>query len=125
MSRDISDCEILCHDPAVIPMMALLQPSRFIYFLLKKQFDRIRSTVPIQFSSVFNFHQHADFSSRYDHDRVCLLDRSSGYLDHLPFPDMRDFTEDITDTIRQWAEIPPCSHCGAVLLRGISHEFCC
>jgi 4-amino-4-deoxy-L-arabinose transferase-like glycosyltransferase len=42
MSRDVSDCEMLCYDPAVIPMMALLQLSCFIFFLLKKQFDRIR-----------------------------------------------------------------------------------
>jgi hypothetical protein len=125
MPRDVSDCEILCYDPAVISMMDLLQRSRFIFFLPKKQFDRIRSTVPVQFSSVFNFHQHPAFSSCYDRDYVCLLDRSSGYLDHLPFPDMRDFDEDIADKIRQWAEIPPCPHCGAILLRGMSHEFDC
>jgi hypothetical protein len=92
MSRDVSDCEILCHDRAVIPLMAFLQLSRFL--LLKKQFDRIRSTVPVQFSSVFNFHQHPVFPSPYDRDRVCLLDRSSGHLDHLPVPDVRDFNED-------------------------------
>jgi hypothetical protein len=100
MSTDVSDCEILCYDPAVIPMVVLLQPSRFIFFLLKKQFDRIRSTVPVQFSSVFNFHQHPAVLSRYDRDHVCLLDRSSGYLDHLLFLDMRDFNEDIADKIR-------------------------
>jgi hypothetical protein len=38
---------------------------------------------------------------------------------------MTDFNEDITDIIRQWAEIPPCPYCDIVLLRGISHEFCC
>jgi hypothetical protein len=108
MSRDVSDCEILCYDPAVISMMALLQPSRFIFFLLKKQFDRIRSTVPVQFSSVFNFPQHPVFPSRYNCDYICLLDWSSGYLDHLPFPDMRDFNKDIADQIRQCAEVPPC-----------------
>jgi hypothetical protein len=32
MSRDASDCEILCCNPAVLPMMALLQPSRFIFY---------------------------------------------------------------------------------------------
>jgi hypothetical protein len=55
MSRDVSDCEILFYDPAVIPMMTLLQASRFILFLLKKQFDRIRSRAPVQSSqfSVF------------------------------------------------------------------------
>jgi hypothetical protein len=105
--------------------MALLQPSHFIFFLPKKQFDRIRPTIPIQFSSVFSFHQHPAFPSRYDRDHICLLDRSSGYLDYLPLPDMRDFNEDIADKICQWAEIPPCPHCGAVLLRGMSHEFCC
>jgi hypothetical protein len=88
-------------------MMALLQPSRVIFFLLKKQFDRNRSTVPVQFSSVVNFHQHPVFLSRYDRDHVCLLAWSSGHLDHLPFPDMRDFDEDIADKIRQRAEIPP------------------
>jgi hypothetical protein len=75
----------------VIAMIARLQPSYFIFFLLKKPFDRIRSTVPIQFSSVFNFHQHPAFLSRDDCDQVCLLDRSSWYLDHLPFPDMGIF----------------------------------
>jgi predicted nucleic acid-binding Zn-ribbon protein len=35
-------------------------------------------------------------------------------LDHLPFPEMKDFNEGITDKIRQWAEIPLCPHCGAV-----------
>jgi hypothetical protein len=125
MSRDVSDCEILCYDPAVIPMMALLQPSRFIFFLLKKQFDYIRSTVPVQFSSVDNFHQHPAFLSRYDRDHVYLLAWSSGYLDHLAFPDMRDFDEDIADKIRQRAEIPPCPHCDIVLLQRMSYEFCC
>jgi hypothetical protein len=56
MPRDVSDCEILCSDPALIPTMALLQPSRLIFFFLKKQFDRIRSTVPVLVSSGFNFH---------------------------------------------------------------------
>jgi hypothetical protein len=125
MSRDVSDSEILCSDPAVIPMMALLQPSRFIFFLLKKQFDRIRSTVPVEFSSVFNFYQHPAFQFCYDCDQVCLLDWSSGYLDHLPFPDIRDCNEDIVDKIHQWAETPPCPHCGAVMPRGMPHEFCC
>jgi hypothetical protein len=114
MSRGVSDCEIRCYDPAIIPMMALLQPSRFIVFLVKEQFDHIRSTAPVQFSSVFNFHQRPAFSSRYDRDHVCLLDRSSGYLDHLPFHDMRDLNEDVADKIRQSAEIPPCPHCGAL-----------
>jgi hypothetical protein len=100
MSRDVSHCEILCCDRAVIPMMTLLQPIRFIFFLLKNQFNRIRSMVPVQFSSVFNFHQHPAFPSRYDRDHSCLLDRLSGYLDHLHFPDLRDFDKDITDKIR-------------------------
>jgi hypothetical protein len=38
---------------------------------------------------------------------------------------MRDFDEEIAYKIRQWAEIPPCPPCGAVLLRGMSHESCC
>jgi hypothetical protein len=101
MSRDVYDCEILCYDRAGIPMMAFLQPSRFIFFLLKKQFDRIRSTVPAQFSSVFNFTNTRPSPSRYNRDQVCLLDRSSGYLDHLPFPDIRDFNEDIAEKSRQ------------------------
>jgi hypothetical protein len=105
-------------------MMALRQPSHFIVFFLKKQFNRIWSTVQVQFSSVFNCHQHPAFPSCYDRDHVCLLDRSSGYSDHWPCPDMRDFNEDIADKIRQWAEIPPFPHCSAVLLRGMSHEFC-
>jgi hypothetical protein len=51
MLRDVADCEILCYDPVLIPMTALLQPSRFIFVLLKKQFDRIRLTVfSFQFS---------------------------------------------------------------------------
>jgi hypothetical protein len=123
--KNVSDCEILCYDRADIPMTALLQPSRFLFFLLKKQFDRIRSTVPVHFPSVFNFYECPAFPSRYDRNQICLLDWSSGYLDHLPFPDMRDFNEDIADKIRQWAEIPPCPHWGAVFLRGMSHECCC
>jgi hypothetical protein len=86
MSRDVSDCEILCYDPAVILMMALLQPNRLIFFLLKKQFDCIQSTAPVQFSSVFNFHQHPAFPSRSDRDHVCHLDRSSRYLLICLFP---------------------------------------
>jgi hypothetical protein len=35
-------------------MMALLQPNRFVFFLAKKQFDRIKSTVPVQFSIFTN-----------------------------------------------------------------------
>jgi hypothetical protein len=108
MPRDVSDCEIHCYGPIVVAMMALLQLSRFVFLLLKKQFDCIRSTTPAQFSPVFNFHQQPAFPSRYDRDHVCLLDRSSGYLYHLPFPNMNDFNEDIADKIRQWAEIPLC-----------------
>jgi hypothetical protein len=125
MSRDVADCEILCYNPVVIPMMALLQPSCFIFFLLKKQFDRIRSTLPVQFSLVLNFHRHPAFPSRYDRDHVCLLVWPSGYLDHLPFPDMRDLDENIADKIRQRAEIPPCPHCDIVLLQRMSYELCC
>jgi hypothetical protein len=99
--------------------------SQVVLFLLKKQFDRIRSTLPVQFSSVFNFHQQPAFPSRYDRHHVCRLDRSSWHLDHLPFADMRDFNEDIADKIRQWAEIPPRPHCAVVLFQGMSHEFCC
>jgi hypothetical protein len=79
---------------------------------------------PAQFSSVFTFHQHPAFPSNYDRGDVYLLNRPSGYLDHLPFPDMRAFNEDIADTIRQWAEVPSYPHCSAALLRGMSHEFC-
>jgi hypothetical protein len=39
--------------------------------------------------------------------------------------DVKDFNEDIADKIRQWAKIPPYPHCGAILLRGMSHEFGC
>jgi hypothetical protein len=90
MSRHVSDCEIFCYEPDVILMMALLQLSCFIFFLLKKQFDRIRSTVPVQFSSFFNSPQHPAFPSRYDRDRVYLMDRSSWYYNYLPFPDMKN-----------------------------------
>jgi hypothetical protein len=34
MSSGVSDCEILCYDPASIPMIALLQPGRLIFFLI-------------------------------------------------------------------------------------------
>jgi hypothetical protein len=61
----------------------------------------IRSTVSVQFSSVFNFPQRPAFPSRYDRDRVCLLDRLSEYLDDLSFPDMRDFNEQIVPKSRQ------------------------
>jgi hypothetical protein len=81
--------------------MRLLQPSRFIFFLLKKPFDRIWSTVPAQDSSVFIFHQHSAFPFRYDPDHACLLDQSSWSLEHLPCPDMRDCNEDIADKIHQ------------------------
>jgi hypothetical protein len=50
MSRDVSDYEVLFCDFGAILMTTLLQPGRFIFFLLKKQFDRIRSTVLVQFS---------------------------------------------------------------------------
>jgi transposase len=92
-----------------------LAPSDFFLFSYVK--ERLKGMV---FPSYEEF-----FPSRCDHDHVCLLDRSSWYLEHLPFPDMRDFNEGIADKIRQWAEISPCPHCGAVLLRGMSHELCC
>jgi hypothetical protein len=36
MSRDVTDCEIFCYDPAVIPMMALLQPCHLIFLSTKE-----------------------------------------------------------------------------------------
>jgi hypothetical protein len=38
---------------------------------------------------------------------------------------MRKFDEDIAQRIRNWAEVPSCSYCGAVLLRGMTGKFCC
>jgi hypothetical protein len=44
MSLHVSDCQILCCQPSLIPTRATLQPKVFTFFLLKKQFDRIPST---------------------------------------------------------------------------------
>jgi hypothetical protein len=54
-SSDVSACQILCYDPRLIHTVASLQPSRFIFFLLKRQFSYIRSNVPGLFDSAFNF----------------------------------------------------------------------
>jgi hypothetical protein len=125
MSWNVSVCQTLSCDPAGIPILALLQPRYFIFFSLKNQFDRIRSTVLVQFFSVFIFQQLPAFRSFYDRDHLCLLDQSAGHLNHLPFPDMREFDQEIANEIPDWVELPPCPHCDPVLLRGWQHIFYC
>jgi hypothetical protein len=46
-------------------------------------------------------------------------------MGHFPFPDMREFDPDIAQKIREWAEYPLCSRCGAVSIRVIAPHFCC
>jgi hypothetical protein len=54
MARDVSNCEILCYDPVVIPMMALLQPRR--YFLTKEAVwsHLVNGASPVFFSFQFS-----------------------------------------------------------------------
>jgi hypothetical protein len=46
-------------------------------------------------------------------------------MGHFPFPDTRKFDPDIAQRIREWAEYPLCSRCGAVMIRGMALYFCC
>jgi hypothetical protein len=55
LGLDVSLCQILCYDQVLIPQVASLYPRDFIFFLLKSQFARVRSKVPVQFWSAFNF----------------------------------------------------------------------
>jgi hypothetical protein len=98
---------VLCCEPPLIPTIARLQPKIFIFLLLKEQFDRIRSTVPVQFFSAFNFQQVSAFPSRYDREQFYLLDQLAGRLGHLPFPDMKEFDQKVAGEIRQWQKF----HC--------------
>jgi hypothetical protein len=122
---DVSRCQILCYKAFRIPRIALLEPKLFIFFLLKHQLCRIRSIVPVQFLSVVNFEQHQSFPSEYDPDDLCLLNHSSKGMRHFSFPGPREFDPDIAQRIREWAECPLCSRCGAVLIRGMAPRFCC
>jgi hypothetical protein len=124
-SWDVSKCQILCFEPTLIPAIPRLQPKVFTFFPLKKQFNRIRSTVPVQFSPAFNFQQLPAFPSDYDRNQFYLLDQLVWRLGHFPFLDMREFDPQVADKIRQWAEAPPCLHCAAILLQGMPHHFCC
>jgi hypothetical protein len=86
---DVSDFSMLCYGSSLIPSIATLEPKVFVCFLLKKHFDRIRSTVPVQFFYPFNFQQHSAFPDQYDLDDFCLLNHSSKWMARFPFPDMR------------------------------------
>jgi hypothetical protein len=125
MSWDVSESQILCYDLSPIPILAPLQPTRFILLLLKKRFNRIQPTVPVRFFSIFIFQRLPAVLSSYDRDHFSLLGQSAGHLGHLPFPDMSELDQQIADEIRDWAEPPPCPHCGAALRRGMPHKFCC
>jgi hypothetical protein len=72
---DASKFQILCFGPPLIPAIPRLQPQVFTFFLLKKRFDRIRSTVPVQFFSALNFQQLPAFPSHYDRNQFYLLDQ--------------------------------------------------
>jgi hypothetical protein len=122
---DVTTCQIFCYEPSLIPSLCLLRPTLFVFFLLRAQFARLRFTVPVQFRSAFNFEQYACFPSRYSRDDFCILSQSSRALGPFPFPDMREFHPEIADRIRVWAECGPCVHCGAILLQGMPHGFCC
>jgi hypothetical protein len=72
-SLEVSAREIFCFDRVVILSLSLLQPKGLTFFLLKRGFSQIRSSVPVPFLSRFNLEQYSSFSSRADPDSVYLL----------------------------------------------------
>jgi hypothetical protein len=97
---NVSECQILCYDPTIIPDPALLQPKLFTFFLSKDQFPRVQSKIPAAFKPAFTFEQHPGSPSQYDHNEFCLLDQSPEILAHFPFPEMREFKYDLAQTRR-------------------------
>jgi hypothetical protein len=89
ISWDVSECQVLCYEPPLIPTIATLRRRVFTFLLLKEQFDRIGSTVRVQFFAAFNSQQFSAFPSRYDRKQLYLLDHLARRLGDLPFPDMR------------------------------------
>jgi hypothetical protein len=124
-SLNVSGCQILCYEPPLIPAIAILEPTSFIFFLMKNEFLRIKSMVPGRFSSHINFQQHPAFRASYNRDEFCMLNELSQPLGDFLFPDMREFDAGLAERIRRWAELPPCKDCGTILLRDMPVGFCC
>jgi hypothetical protein len=97
---DVADFPILCFNPSLIPSIEMLEPKVFVFFLLNRGFNRIRSMLRVKFFSVFNFQQHPAFPDQYDPDNLYLLNHSSKRVAHFPFPDMREFNPEIADKMR-------------------------
>jgi hypothetical protein len=91
----------LSYNPLLIPGIATLEPKLFVFFLLKTQFDRIRSTVPVQNFSAFNFQHDPAFPDQGDPDDFCRLNDSLKGMAHFPFPSMREFDAEIAERIRK------------------------
>jgi hypothetical protein len=64
-SLNVSGCQIRCYEPPLIPAISTLEPTSFIFFLMKNELLRIQSMVPGRFSSHFNFQQHPAFRASY------------------------------------------------------------
>jgi hypothetical protein len=98
---DVSGFPLLCRDHSLIPSIATLEPKVFVSFSLKTQFDRILSTIPVQFFSAFNFQQSPAFPDQYKVDDSCLLNYYSKGMADFPFLDMREFDPEIAERIRK------------------------
>jgi hypothetical protein len=109
LGLDVSLCQILCYDPVLILQVASLHPRDFIFFLLKSKFARLRSKVPVQFWSAFNFEQYPSFPLNYPDD-FSILSKSSKGLSYFPFRDIKDLDPDVIERIQGWGECQPCTH---------------
>jgi hypothetical protein len=118
---DVFNGQMLYYDTWVIHIIAPVQPRPFMYILLKNQFSRIWSTGPVRFLSVVNLEQ--DIFFRLITNDFCLLNCLSRDVHHFHFPAMRQFNPDNAQEIRKRADYPSDSCCGAILLRGMPHEF--
>jgi hypothetical protein len=124
-ARDYQQFEIVSFQPEMISAVAVVEAAAFHFYLTRSEFVRIRGNVPDRFRASFTFEQHPVFTSLYDRKSQDLLGDMGPYDCEFPFPDGKDLDPEVVRYVREWAEVEPCEHCGAVLVRGMPTGFCC
>jgi hypothetical protein len=119
-----SPFEVLCMECAVLCDIAEVRARRFHLYLRAPDVKRRQGDLPARFGALFTFRQYEAFPSDYRRGRSFFLDHLSEVLS-LPFPDGKNMTQDVVQGLREFAEMPACEHCGAVLVRGMPAGFCC
>jgi hypothetical protein len=128
---DLSRCQILAYQGWTISGLTGDEAATYRFWFARRSFGWIKLWVCAPLGEVLRFQEHRAFPdlSHHNRQRQDLLNEMLVGGRELPFPDMRGADPRVAARvllpIREWGELAPCRHCGAVILRGLSESLCC